>query len=249
MQKINNDIYDTYGDRWYTADDDPVALLRAESKTKNPWIIEKISSHLGPQKIHSDISVLDVGCGAGFLSNELARHQYAVTGVDLSEESLKVAQKFDQTQSVRYQVADAYRLPFADQSFDVLTAMDFLEHVENPKEVIKEFSRVLRPNGLFIFHTFNRNPLSYLIIIKSVEWFVKNTPPHMHLLELFIKPDELQSYCLDAGMLAEEMIGIKPIFSSIPMRSFFSGIVPKTLEFELTKKLWLSYMGSAVKGL
>ncbi len=244
MEKVNNDIYDTLGERWYTADDDPVALLRAESKTKTPWILEQIKKY---NFLNSNTLVLDVGCGAGFLSNELAKAGLIVTGVDLSEESLKVAKKYDETKSVNYQTADAYHLPFPDQSFDVLTAMDFLEHVENPAEVIKEFSRVLRPNGIFIFHTFNRNPLAYLIIIKLVEWVVKNTPKHMHVLHLFIKPKELSDYCMKANLMTKEMTGIKPIFSSIPFKSFITGIVPKSLKFELTKSLLLSYMGIAVK--
>ena len=242
--KVNNDIYNTYGDRWYDADDDPVALLRAESKTKTPWIIERIKNH---GLLKSTTRVLDVGCGAGFLSNELAKVGLQVTGVDLSEESLKVAAQHDQTCSVCYRTADAYQLPFTDQSFDVVTAMDFLEHVEDPKAVIKEFSRVLKPNGLFIFHTFNRNVLAHLIIIKFVEWVVKNTPKHLHVIHLFIKPKELASYCEQAGMSPKDMIGIKPVFSTIPLKNLFTGIVPKSLRFEFTQSLLLSYMGFAVK--
>jgi 2-polyprenyl-6-hydroxyphenyl methylase/3-demethylubiquinone-9 3-methyltransferase len=244
MEKVNNDIYDSYGDRWYTADDDPVALLRAESKTKTPWIIEQIKSH----GLYSESTkVLDVGCGAGFLSNELSKEGLQITGVDLSEESLKVARKYDQTKKVHYQTADAYKLPFPDHSFDVLTAMDFLEHVENPDQAIKEFSRVLKPNGIFIFHTFNRNPIAYLVVIKFVEWVVKNTAKNMHVLHLFIKPKELVQYCADAQMKTLKMTGIKPIFSTIPFSSLFTGVVPKSLRFELTRSLLLSYMGIAKK--
>lgn len=242
--KVNNDIYDTYGNRWYEADDDPVALLRAESKTKTPWIVDQLKRH---NLLTSTTTVLDVGCGAGFLSNELAKHDLRVTGVDLSEESLRVAAHYDQTKSVRYQTADAYHLPFADASFDVVTAMDFLEHVERPGEVIQEFSRVLKPGGLFIFHTFNRNILAHLVIIKLVEWLVQNTPKHMHVIHLFIKPKELKMYCQQAHMTPQQMIGIKPMFGTIPFKNYFSGVVPKTLKFELTKSLLLSYMGYAVK--
>lgn len=243
-EPVNNEIYNTYGNRWYEADDDPVALLRAESKTKSPWILQKIKEY---NLLKHDTKVLDVGCGAGFLSNELAKHNLQVTGVDLSTESLTVAANYDVTKKVTYQTADAYCLPFADHSFDVLTAMDFLEHVEKPDQVIREFSRVLKPGGLFIFHTFNRNILAHLVIIKFVEWIVKNTPKNLHVIRLFIKPVELAAYCTQAQMSVGEMVGIKPVLSTIPLKNLWTGIVPKTLRFELTKSLALSYMGFAVK--
>jgi 2-polyprenyl-6-hydroxyphenyl methylase/3-demethylubiquinone-9 3-methyltransferase len=244
MQKVNNEIYNDYGDRWYTADDDPIALLRAESKAKTPWTLEQIKKH---HHFHGNSRLLDVGCGAGFLSNALATQGLNVTGVDLSEESIAVAKRFDKTGTVIYQKADAYHLPFPDESFDVLTAMDFLEHIEDPKLVIKEFSRVLKPGGIFIFHTFNRNMLAHLIIIKLVEWLVKNTPKNMHVIRLFIRPSELKDYCKQAHMNVDEMIGIRLSLRTITLRSLLTGVVPQGLRFKLCSSLLLSYMGVAQK--
>lgn len=243
QEEVNNAIYDLYGDRWYTAYDDPVALLRAESKTKTPWIIERLKKNLPTE--HP--KVLDVGCGAGFLSNAMAKQGFQVTGVDLSQESLNVAHRHDTTGSVHYKAADAYHLPFPDATFDAVTAMDFLEHVEDPKRVIAEISRVLKPQGLFFFHTFNRNLISWFVVIKLVEWLVKNTPKHMHILRLFVKPEEVRQYCTSAGMQVQEMTGLKPVFSSIPFKNFFTGVVPESLRFQLNKSLLLSYLGYAIK--
>lgn len=240
--EVDNSIYETYGERWYTAYDDPIALLRAENKVKLPWILERIKKEMS-----GDCKVLDVGCGGGFLSNELAKAGHEVTGVDLSAESLKVAKAHDHTHSVCYEVADAYKLPYPDHSFDVITAMDFLEHVDDPALAVKEFSRVLKPQGLFFFHTFNRNWLAYIVIIKLVEWLVKNTPKHMHVLHLFIKPKELAKYCVESKMTVLEMTGIRPVLSSIPLGRIFSGVVPESLRFTLTKSLLLSYLGVARK--
>ncbi len=245
MQKVNNDIYNELGERWYCAHDDPVALLRAESKIRNPWVLEKLKFIFGAQ---TNLRILDVGCGGGFLSNYLSSHGYRVSGIDLSEESLKVAEKYDQTQKVDYRIADAQNLPFSDASFDVITAMDFLEHVENPAQIIKEISRVLKPGGIFFFHTFNRNLLSWFVIIKLVEIFVKNTPHNMHVLHLFIKPEELKAYCAQANLETKEFIGYQPrLMSFKTLRSFLSGIVPEDFSFRFTKSLLTSYSGYAIK--
>lgn len=242
--QINNGFYDNYGERWYTADDDPVALLRAENKIKTPWVINRIrANHL------FNANVLDVACGGGFLSNELSRAGFNVTAIDLSEESLRVAHDHDYTHKVKYEKVDAYHLPYENESFDVVTVMDFLEHVETPASIIKECSRVLKPGGLFFFHTFNRNILSWIVIIKGVEWLVKNTPKNMHVIDLFIKPSEIKSYCENADLTIMEMTGIRPEISSIPLKSIFTGRVSPRFKFTFTENLLLSYMGAARKRL
>ncbi|HSX26224.1 MAG TPA: methyltransferase domain-containing protein, partial [Chlamydiales bacterium] len=126
-------------------------------------------------------------------------------------------------------------------------AMDVLEHVEDPGLLIAEASRVLKPNGLFFFHTFNRNPLSYLFIIKGVEWFVRNTPKNMHVYPLFIKPDELDDLCQTYSLQITQWRGFKPLFN----RSFFQMLltrkVPKDFSFHFTKSLLTGYCGIAKK--
>ena len=238
VTKINNDIYHSYGDRWYNAYDDPIALLRAENEVKLPWIFERIS-----REYPDGCEVLDVGCGAGFLCNELAARGLNVSGIDIAEDSLEVARNHDETDSVNYFQGDAYNLPFHDESFDVVTNLDFLEHVDHPEDIIKECARVLKPGGLFFFHTFNRNLISHALVIKAVELLVKNTPKDMHVIDLFIKPSELKDYCTIAGIEVLEMTGIRPKIRSVPLKNLFTGIVPESMEFTLTKSLKLSYMG------
>lgn len=243
MAQINNGIYETLGERWYSAYDDPVALLRAESKVKAPWVSQRIFARFGDRSAQ----VLDVGCGAGFLTNALATQNFEITGLDSSAASLRTAEKHDSTGRVRYIEGDAYQLPFPDHSFDAVSAMDFLEHVESPQKVIQEIARVLRPGGLFFFHTFNRNPVAHLMVIKLVEWLVKNTPKDMHVIDLFIKPKELREYCARSGLAVVEMTGIRPVWSSIPLKNLMTGVVPESLRFQLTSSTLLSYMGYAVR--
>ncbi len=94
---INNDFYDHLEDGWYTAKDHPVVLLRKENEVRVPWIIESIQ-----KRRHTFAKVLDMGCGAGFLCNPLVKAGHDVTGVDLSKESLVVAEKFDSTKRAKH---------------------------------------------------------------------------------------------------------------------------------------------------
>lgn len=250
--QINNELYHDLGDRWYEASDDPVALLRAEANVKNPWVIDLINKEL-PHLRKSEISVLDLGCGAGFLSNALSRDGYRVTGVDLSENSLEVAKKHDSSGRVSYCHADAYEVPYANGTFDVVTCMDFLEHVENPAQVVQEAARVLKKDGIFIFHTFNRNYLSGLIVIKGLEWVVKNTPPNLHILRLFIKPKEMLKYCRSAGLIVHETVAISPVIDRAFLKTIATGVVSPDFSFRIGKKPkrnpLLGYLGFAIKSL
>jgi len=239
-QAVNNDFYDDLGGRWLNAQDDPVALLRAEGVAKQAWVEKQLLERLGS----SPRRILDVGCGAGFLTRHLAQIGHQVEGLDYSLNSLRTAGT--QPSSARYHRGDALRLPFQDGAFDVVCAMDFLEHVEDPQAVIAEAARVLRPGGLFFFHTFNRNFLSWLIIIKGLEWFVRNTPRHMHVLRLFIKPIELEAYCLLAGMKTRAWTGVRPdVLRPAFWRMLRTGVVPADFHFVLTPSLRLSYLGVA----
>jgi len=241
--EVNNECYHDLNERWYTAQDDPVALLRAEAKLHVPWIQEVLLSH-GKENSR----LLDMGCGGGFLTNKLIHMGHEVTGIDLSEESLLIAKKYDTTGKVAYLQADAMKTEFPDNSFDVVLAMDLLEHVEDVPAVIKEASRVLKPGGLFFFHTFNRNILSHLIIIKCVEWFVKNTPKNLHVPHMFIKPKEIKSFCLQAGLSTKIMQGQRPKFT-LPslLNLLFKNKVHPNFEFKFSPSLLLSYSGMAQK--
>jgi 2-polyprenyl-6-hydroxyphenyl methylase / 3-demethylubiquinone-9 3-methyltransferase len=241
--QINNDYYNHLHDQWYTADADPIAVLRAEQNVKNPWVEQRIYNHFKT----SDLKILDVGCGGGFLTNHLAKRFSDITGLDSSSSSLVVAKQNDVSQKVKYVVGDALQLPFDNQSLDVVCAMDFLEHVDQPQLVINECARILKPNGLFFFHTFNRNWISWLIVIKFMEWFVPNTPKNLHVLHLFIKPSELNEMMRSQNLRSLEWTGLGPRFNLAFIKSLFKRRVTADFSFKTGKSLTLGYMGYSKK--
>ena len=240
---VNNDFYDILQDAWYGKEDHPIALLIAENKTRSPWIQKEISLNFT-----SPCKVLDIGCGGGLLTNYLALQRHEVVGIDLSKSSLEIAKKNDATGTVQYQLESAEKLSFQDESFDVVCAMDLLEHVNDPEAVIKQASRVLKPGGLFFFHTFNRNIFSYLLIIKAVELFVKNTPKDMHLYSHFIKPKELASWCQRSNMQVGSIQGLVPDMKKKAFwKTALTGKIDKDFNFVFSPSLMTGYVGIAKK--
>ncbi len=241
--KINNDYYNHLGESWYTADNDPIAVLRAEQNAKNPWVDQIIGQFFSSK----DLKIADIGCGAGFLTNYLGTRYSHVSGLDASASSLEVARERDQTKTVNYSLGNAYHLPYETASMDVVCAMDFLEHVEKPEDVIAECSRILKPGGLFFYHTFNRNLLSWLIVIKFMEWFVPNTPKNLHVLHLFIKPNELKLMMTIHKLQHLEIFGIAPCFDLAFFYSIIRRRVMSGFKFKIGGPKLLGYIGYARK--
>ena len=242
-RSVDRVYYDRLGARWYEAEDNPVALLRAESRLLNPWVTREIVAALG----EGTIRVLDVGCGAGFLSNHLASAGHRVRGIDAAPGALDVARAHDASRSVIYDQGDARALPYAGGAFDVACAMDLLEHVDEPSRVIAEIGRVLAPSGLFFFHTFNRNFLAWLVAIKGVEWFVRNTPGDLHALRLFLKPKEVEAMCREQGLAPTKLLGSRPQVGAPFWRMLATGKVSNELTFTFTKSTRIGFTGMARK--
>lgn len=239
---VNNTFYSDLGDRWYTAQDDPIALLRAEGRIRNPWVLEKIAEALpGPADI------LDLGCGGGLLSNALAEAGHRVTAIDAAEGALEVARRYDSTRSVDYRIGDVRKLPFPTATFDAVCAMDVLEHVTQWADVVDEAARVLRPGGVFLFYTFNRTFLSWLLAVKGLEWFVKNTPKNVHTYEGFIRPSELITAAKTAGLEVGKLLGMRPTVSQAFFRLLVTGEVAPGFSFRFTPNTQVGYLGTARK--
>ena len=126
--------------------------------------------------------------------------------------------------------------------------MDILEHIEKPSLLVERAFAHLKPGGVFVFYTFNRNPLSYLLAIKAVEYFVANTPKDLHLYRLFLKPAEVLKMLDDHGFADSKLRGARPKMNlSHLFHILRTGAVPKDFEFQFSRDLMVSYLGRARK--
>ena len=239
--KVDNSFYEGLGDRWYDDDTHAIALLRVEAVKKVEYVREILGKHYRNQ----DIKVLDVGCGAGFISNPLAAAGYEIKGIDFSESSVRIAERRAPAGfRVSYEAQDAYCLQEPNESRDVVLMLDFLEHVEEPRRAIAEAVRVLKPGGILLIHTFNRTLAARLLAIHGIAFVAKDCPPHVHVYSLFIKPKELEVIGKSLGLQLQEFRGIRPkVFSRAFFWSVFHRRVHPDYSFVFSSSLDVGYLG------
>jgi len=188
--------------RWW----DPAGEFRPLHEI-NPLRLDWIAQHARLE----GAAVLDVGCGGGILAEAMARRGAKVTGIDLSEKALKVAQLhlLESKLEVQYESisVEDYGAAHAGK-FDVVTCMELLEHVPEPSGMVAACARLVRPGGVVFFSTINRNPKSYLFAVIGAEYVLKLLPKGTHDYLRFIKPSELSRWSREAGLRADELIGM-----------------------------------------
>lgn len=155
--------------------------------------------------------VLDVGCGGGILSEAMAQRGATVSGIDMGEAPLAVAQlhQLESGVAVDYRQVTAEQLA-AEQpgAFDTVTCMEMLEHVPDPSSVIRACYQLVKPGGQVFFSTINRNPKAYLEAIIGAEYLLRLLPRGTHDFKKFIRPSELGAWCRAAGFEVEHIIGM-----------------------------------------
>jgi 2-polyprenyl-6-hydroxyphenyl methylase/3-demethylubiquinone-9 3-methyltransferase len=155
--------------------------------------------------------VLDVGCGGGILSEAMAGRGAEVTGIDLSDKALKVAELhlLESGKTVSYHKAAVEELAQErPQSFDVVTCMEVLEHIPDPATHVQACARLLVPGGQAFFATINRNPKAFLFAIVGAEYVLGLLPRGTHEYARLIRPSELCGWCRRAGLGVEGITGM-----------------------------------------
>ena len=155
--------------------------------------------------------VIDIGCGGGILAESMARKGANVTGIDLSEKALKVADlhSLESGVNVRYKLIAAETMAAEEAGqYDVVTCMEMLEHVPDPAAIVKACATLVKPGGHIFLSTLNRNPKAYLFAILGEEYVLRLLPKGTHDYDKFITPAELSQYLRNAGLDVNSMRGM-----------------------------------------
>jgi 2-polyprenyl-6-hydroxyphenyl methylase / 3-demethylubiquinone-9 3-methyltransferase len=177
----------------------------------NPLRLGWIEARVGGLKARR---IVDVGCGGGLLAEAMARQGAKhVLGIDMAVKPLRVAQLHaleSGVENVEYREVSAEALASeAPAAFDMVTCMEMLEHVPDPRAVVKACFDLVKPGGWVFFSTINRNPKSYLFAVVGAEYVLNLLPKGTHDYAKFIKPSELAQWSREAGLQTAEFKGME----------------------------------------
>jgi 2-polyprenyl-6-hydroxyphenyl methylase/3-demethylubiquinone-9 3-methyltransferase len=183
--------------------------------------------------------VLDLGCAGGFMAEAMAKRGANVTGIDPARAAIAAARRHANAEGLQigYDVGVGEALAYDDASFDAVVCVDVLEHVADLKQVLSEIARMLRPGGVFLFDTINRNPIARFATITIAEDLLRRLPRGTHDPAMFIKPHELRDGLEGAGLLPGQITGLGPRGLNRRLDLTF-GALPVT---------WILFIGTARK--
>ncbi|MHA7887393.1 MULTISPECIES: bifunctional 2-polyprenyl-6-hydroxyphenol methylase/3-demethylubiquinol 3-O-methyltransferase UbiG [Roseicyclus] len=180
--------------------------LHMLNPTRLDYITRQIAAEFGrdlsAEMPFAGLRLLDIGCGGGLLSEPMARLGATVVGADAAARNIPVAQVHAAQSglAIDYRHTTAEALAAAGEQFDVVLNMEVVEHVADPLGYLTACRQLLKPGGLMICSTINRNPKSYLMAIIGAEYVMRWLPKGTHEWQKFITPDELYGLIRQAGL-------------------------------------------------
>jgi len=205
--------FDALGDSWWD-DDGPMAPLHRLTPVRVGWARDVASRHFGRGAgaglPFAGLTILDVGCGAGLFAEPLARLGGDVLGIDPAPASIGVARRHAEDTGARlaYRVGTVEELAAEAARFDVVTAMEVVEHVADPARFVAGAASLLKPGGLFLASTLNRTLKSFALAIVGAEYVLRWLEPGTHRWEQFVTPEELSLAARQAGLKVMERKGV-----------------------------------------
>lgn len=175
----------------------------------NPVRLRYIEQRCGGLR---DRRVLDVGCGAGLLSEAMCERGAKVTGIDASPHTLGAARLHlhESGHDIRY--VDATAEEWArqhDGGYDIVTCMELIEHVPDPRSMLGACAQLVRPGGHVVLSTINRTPKAWLLAIVAAEYVLRLLPRGTHDYQRLVRPSELSEWARDADLHLTDLCGLR----------------------------------------
>jgi 2-polyprenyl-6-hydroxyphenyl methylase/3-demethylubiquinone-9 3-methyltransferase len=183
--------------------------LHALNPIRMDFVLTALRQHFASSAPKA-LRILDVGCGGGLIAEPLAKLGGKVTGIDGDPKAIEAASAHAKTMGVAvdYRCAVAEDLVASKSVFDVILALEVIEHVNQPPTFLQTLRQLLRPGGLLILSTLNRNTWSYLGAIVMAERVLGWVRPGTHDWSQFITPEEITAMLQTSGFDAEKPQGI-----------------------------------------
>lgn len=191
----------------------PFRPLHWMTPVRMEFIRDQVLSHFGREKSLSPLkglTVVDIGCGGGLACEPVSRMGGKITGVDADANAIGVARQHskDQNLEIEYINGAAEDLVSAKRKFDVVMALEVIEHVSDPDAFMSLCSKLLKPGGLLIMSTLNRTWKSYALAIIVSEHVVHWTPKGTHDWKKFIRPSELGRMARQHSLQVNKVAGM-----------------------------------------
>ena len=182
----------------------PIRIEYIKSNLIKDYKISKIDRPL------ENLSILDIGCGGGLLSEPFSRLGAKVVGIDASKKNIEIAKHHLKKSglNVEYYCASPENFDYKDK-FDVILNMEIVEHVENVEQFIKACTNFMREDGRMFIATLNQTLKSYLFAILGAEYILKWLPIGTHDWNKFIKPRDLEKICRASSLKLDTINGVK----------------------------------------